>query len=179
MISTVLRARLPNSCVLVSLFVSLQAHAQTTSIATEYVMTVHAPLEAGQEVDPALIIYNVGPGGWVKGPRIEGTIVPPGGDWFRVLPSGVSRLDVRLTIRTTDGALVYMTYNGIFRDTKEAEARAQKGEVLGSKDLYFVIAPTLQTAARKYDWLNGLQYIGKMVSYKSDAFVQYDIFAVH
>jgi hypothetical protein len=60
-------------------------------------MTLYAPLEAGQAVDSALYIYNVGPGGWVKGPKINGTILAPSGDWSRVLPSGVSRLDVRAT----------------------------------------------------------------------------------
>lgn len=153
-------------------------HAQTTQISTEYLMTIYAPLEPGQEVDPTLYIYNVGPGGWVKGPKINGTLVAPSGDWFRVMPSGVSRLDVRATIKTDDGALIYLTYNGIFKDSKETEQRANKGEVLTSKDLYFIIAPTMQTASKKYDWLNGVQCIGKMVSYKSDSYGKYDIFAI-
>jgi hypothetical protein len=36
----------------------------------------------------------------------------------------------------------------------------------------------MQTSAKKYDWPNGVQCIGKMVSYKSDAYVTYDIFVV-
>jgi hypothetical protein len=61
---------------------------------------------------------------------------------------------------------------------EETEARASKGETLTSKDMDFVIAPTMQTAAKKYDWLNGIQCVGKMVSYKSDSYVKYDIFVV-
>jgi len=179
MISTVIRTRLWLLGFIAPTLLAPALHAQTTQISTQYVMTLYAPLEAGQAVDPTLYIYNVGPGGWVKGPKIEGTIVAPSGDWFRILPSGVSRLDVRVAIRTNDGALIYLTYNGIFRDTKEVEARAERGEVLTSKDLYFMIAPTIQTSAAKYDWLNGVQYIGKMVSYKNDSYVKYDIFAVH
>jgi hypothetical protein len=153
-------------------------YAQTTRISTEYLMTLYAPLEAAQEIDSSLYVYNVRPGGWVKGPRINGTLLAPGGDWFRVLPSGASRLDVRATIKTDDGALIYITYNGIFKDSEETESRASKGEVLTAKDLYFVIAPTMQTSAKKYDWLNAVQCIGKMVSYKSDSYVKYDIFIV-
>ena len=41
-----------------------------------------------------------------------------------------------------------------------------------------MIAPTMQTAAKKYDWLNAVQCIGKMVSYKNNSFVKYDIFIV-
>ncbi len=73
--------------------------------------------------------------GWVKGPRNKGTILAPGGDWFRVLPSVASRLDVRLTIKNDDDALICMSHNGIFSDIKEAEDRAARGEVLTSKDL--------------------------------------------
>jgi Protein of unknown function (DUF3237) len=179
MILTAKRTRPSLLCFIAPFLFAPPLHAQTTQISTEYVMTLYAPLEAGQAVDPTLYIYNVGPGGWIKGPKIEGTIVAPSGDWFRILPSGVSRLDVRLTIKTNDGALISLTYNGIFRDTKEVEARAEKGEVLTSKDLYFMIAPTIQTSARRYHWLNGVQFIGKMVSYKNDSYVKYDIFAVH
>jgi hypothetical protein len=62
--------------------------------------------------------------------------------------------------------------------TLYAPLDAAEGEVLTSKDMYFVIAPTMQTSAKKYDWLNGVQCIGKMVSYKSDAYVKYEIFVV-
>jgi hypothetical protein len=165
-------------CMVPFLFASWPLQAQTTGISTEYLMTLYAPLAAADAIDTSLYVYNVRPGGWVGGPRIKGTILPPGGDWSRVLPSGASRLDVRLTIKTDDGALIYMSYNGIFYDSKEAEDRAAKGEVLTSKDLYFVIAPTMQTAAAKYDWLNGIRCVGKVVAYKSDVYVKYDIFIV-
>jgi Protein of unknown function (DUF3237) len=167
----------PFSCILL-LFFSCALHAQTTKISTEYLMTIYAPLDPAQAVDSTLQIYNVRPGGTVKGPKINGTIVAPSGDWLRVMPSGVSRLDVRATIKTDDGALIYITYNGIINESKETEDRANKGEVLTSNDVYFIIAPTMQTSAKKYDWLNGVQCIGKMVEVKEDSYVKYDIFAV-
>jgi hypothetical protein len=165
-------------CLVSTLVFPWTVYAQTAKISTEYLMTLYAPLEAGQEIDSSLYVSNVRAGGWAKGPRINGTLLAPSGDWFRVLPSGASRLDVRATIKTDDGALIYISYNGIFKDSEETEARASKGEVLTSKDMYFVIAPTMQTSAKKYDWLNGVQCIGKMVSYKSDSYVKYDIFVV-
>jgi Protein of unknown function (DUF3237) len=152
--------------------------AQTTTVSTEYLMTLYAPLEIGQEIDSSLDVNNVRPGRWVKGPRIKGTLLAPAGDWSRALPSGAWRLDVRATIRTDDGALIYLSYNGIFKSSAESEARATKGAVLTSKDMYLVIAPTMQTSAKKYDWLNGVQCIGKMVSYQNDSYVKYDIFVV-
>lgn len=173
----VINRLLPLACVSLLFFPSLQK-AQTTKISTEYLMTIYAPLDPVHAVDSSLYIYNVRPGGWVKGPKINGTIVAPSGDWLRVMPSGVSRLDVRATIKTDDGALIYLTYNGIIKDTKESEARSNKGEVLTSNDHYFIIAPTLETSAKKYDWLNGVQCIGKIVEDKSESYVKYDVFVV-
>lgn len=144
-------------------------------------MTIYAPLDSVHAVDSALYIYNVRPGGWVKGPKINGTIVAPSGDWLRVMPSGVSRLDVRATIKTDDGALIYLTYNGIIKDTKESEDRVEKGEVLTSNDHYFIIAPTMETSAAKYEWLNGVQCVGKIVEDKADkneSYVKYDVFVL-
>jgi len=157
------------------------AQAQTTKITTEYLMTLYAPLEQGQEIDASLFVFNLRKGGWVKGPKISGTLISPGGDWFRVLPDGTGRLDVRGTIKTDDGALIYISYNGIVSQPKDSAEREEKGEVLTSKDEYFLTAPTMQTASQKYAWLTHVQCVGKMVEVKSagnDSFVKYDIFIV-
>jgi hypothetical protein len=56
-----------------------------------------------------------------------------------------------------------------------------KGEVLTDKDLpYFVTAPTFQTSAPKYAWLNGVQAVAKMVEVKAGdgGYVKYDVFVV-
>lgn len=154
--------------------------AQTTEISTEYLMTFYAPLDPLQQVDPTLAIYNVREGGWVKGPKIKGTLLTPTADWLRVMPSGSSRVDVRGTIKTDDGALIYITYSGVISDSKESFARYMKGEVLTSKDHYFVIAPTMQTSSEKYAWLNHVQFVGKAAEVKAgeDSFVKYDIYVV-
>jgi hypothetical protein len=173
----VMNRLLPLTCISL-LFLPWALPSQTTTISTEYLMTIYAPLDPVHAVNSALYIYNVRPGGWVKGPKINGAIVAPSGDWLRVMPSGVSRLDVRMTVKTDDGALIYVTYNGIIKDTKESEARADKGEVLTSHDHYFIIAPTVETSAKKYEWLNGVQCIGKIVEDKNESYVKYDVFAV-
>jgi len=52
--------------------VPASAGGPETSVQTEYLMTLHAPLDAPQAIDQGLLIYNVPPGGWVEGPRIKG-----------------------------------------------------------------------------------------------------------
>jgi hypothetical protein len=161
-------------------FSSTCAYAQTTEITTEYLMTLYAPLDAPQQIDGSLVIRNVRAGGWVKGPKISGTLITPAADWLRVMPDGSRRLDVRGTFKTDDGALVYITYNGIISRSQESSDRLMKGEVLTANDHYFITAPTMQTSSEAYSWLNHVQCVGKMVEVKGgeNSFVKYDIFIV-
>ena len=54
-------------------------------------------------------------------------------------------LDVRQTLRTDDGALVYVTYQG----------RCDRGR--GT----YTVAPTFETDDERYAWLNSVQAIGQ------------------
>jgi hypothetical protein len=64
-------------------FSSVMAHAQTTQITTEYLMTLYAPLDPPQQIDNSLIVYNAREGGWVKGPKVKGTLLARAADWLR------------------------------------------------------------------------------------------------
>ncbi|MEO8005112.1 MAG: DUF3237 domain-containing protein [Betaproteobacteria bacterium] len=161
--------------------VSFSAKAQTTAIKTEYLMTYMAQLDAPYPIDSSLVIVNVKPGGWAKGSKISGTFIPPGGDWLRVLPSGALRLDVRATLKTDDGALIYITYNGIIQHSAESADKLNKGELLTAKDIpYFIAAPTFETSSEKYAWLNSVQLAIKMVELKlgEGGYVKYDVFVL-
>jgi hypothetical protein len=159
---------------------SADVRAQTTEIRTEYLMTLYAPLDPPQQIDSSAVIRNVGSGGWVKGPKINGTLIAPAADWLRVMPGGNLRLDVRATIRTDDGALILLTYNGIISRSREVADRMAKGEIMTAADQYFITAPTMQTSSPRYSWLNHVQCVGKMVEVKggANAYVKYDIFIV-
>jgi hypothetical protein len=65
-------------------------------------------------------------GGRFAGERLRGVVLPHGGgDWIVVRTDGAFQLDVRLTLQTDDGALIYMSYRGV-RDAP-AEVAAQLG----------------------------------------------------
>src|SRR5215469_15639664 len=146
----------------------------TVSVETEYLATVEAPLEPAQPAGSRVIV-NVPAGGMVRGPKINGTIVAPAGDWLTVMPDGSLRLDVRATIKTDDGELILVEYSGVIVASKEVQDRFNKGEVITSKDEYFITAPKFTTSSKKYEWLGQLQAVGKMVSLQNTR-IQYDIF---
>jgi Protein of unknown function (DUF3237) len=149
----------------------------TVSVETEYLATLEAPLEPPQSAGSRVIV-NVPAGGTVRGPKINGTIIPPAGDWLTVLPDGTLRLDVRATIKTDDGEIILVTYSGAFAATKEVNDRLSNGEVLTSKDAYFITAPQFSTGSKKYEWLNQIQAVGKMVSVQRGVKIKYDVFIV-
>jgi Protein of unknown function (DUF3237) len=149
----------------------------TVTIETEYLMTLEAPLDPAFQVVGQRVIVNVPAGGTVHGPKINGTLIPPSGDWLIPMPDGSTRIDVRATIKTDDGELIFVEYNGVIFASKEVNDRFGKGEVITSKDEYFVTAPRFTTASKKYEWINHLQAVGKMVTIQNTK-VTYDIFAV-
>ena len=87
--------------------------------------------------------------------------VPAGADWITQV-SGHSSLDVRITLDTDDGEVIYMTYTGIVSR--------------GDGGLYWRVRPVFSTASEKYDWLNHAVFVGK--NKQVEGKVAYDIFRV-
>ncbi len=56
-------------------------------------------------------------GGRFEGPRLRGTVLPGGGDWLVERSDSVRALDVRITLRTGDGHLIYSHLPGDLSST--------------------------------------------------------------
>lgn len=155
------------------------ATAQSTSVSTEYLMTVYLQKDPALAVDSNLVISHDQAGGWIRG-KVSGRIVDPSADWVTIVPSNAMRLrlDARVTIETDEHETIYMSYNGRMNCDKENADRFRKGEAIKADDCYLVNAPTFQTKSEKYSWLNDVQAIGKMVEYKSGDHLIYDLFVV-
>ena len=117
------------------------------------------------DVDPQLDAghTSIAPvtGGSFSGARLQGTVHNGGADWITQV-SGHSSLDVRITLETEDGAIIYMTYKGVV-------ARGDSG-------LYWRVTPVFNTASDEYDWLNHKVFVGK--SKQIEGKVAYDIFEI-
>ena len=146
----------------------------TVELRPEYLMTLEVMMDIPQLVGARRVV-NV-TGGTLRGPKINGTLVAPSGDWLYNMPDGSSRLDVRLMVKTDDNELIFMEYGGVMAFPKEAAERLNKGEVVTHVDGYFMVAPRFTTASTKYAWLNHVQAVGKMVSLQRGHAIKYDIF---
>jgi hypothetical protein len=98
--------------------------------------------------------------GTFEGERLRGTVRGPGGDWVTVRADGTVQLDVRLLLRTDDGADIYMEYKGIALDNATN----------------ITTAPMFQTGAEQYAWLNRIVAIARGSS--GGGQVTYEVFEV-
>ena len=97
---------------------------------------------------------SVVPGGSFEGERLSGAVMEGGADWQALRDDGSTTLDVRLVLKTSDDALIAMSYRGIRHGPSEVIARLEAGEVADPSTYYFRTTPTFETAAPAYDWLN-------------------------
>ena len=96
-------------------------------------------------------------GGTFEGPRLRGKVLSGGGgDWTLLRSDGVLELDLRVTLETEDGALIYMTSFGLRHGPPEAMAALARGESVDPSTYYFRTAPRFETSAPQYAFLNRL-----------------------
>lgn len=115
-------------------------------------------------------------GGKFKGPKLNGDILPGGGDWLIVRPDGATELDVRIVLCTDDGQLIYVSYHGIIYTPPEVKQSISCGEAYDPSDIYFRSTPVFETGSEKYGWLNKIIAVG--VGKRTSDAIEYAIFAV-
>ena len=115
-------------------------------------------------------------GGVFKGERISGKILDGGNDWQIIRKDGCATLDVRLTLQTDDGELIYMTYQGYRHGPKDVIDKIGRGEAVHPADYYFRTNPVFETASEKYAWLNRIITVG--VGHREASGPVYSLFEV-
>jgi hypothetical protein len=137
--------------------------AGPTDIETEFLFTltarVGAPFDIGELSAGRRRISPID-GGEFEGPRMRGRVLPVTGDWMLIRPDGVTVIDVRATLQTDDGALIYMRYGGYRHGPKDVMEALARGEPVDPSTYYFRIAASFETGAEGYSWLNQIVTVG-------------------
>ncbi len=139
------------------------APAQARELGFEFLCEMDLELEPGQNVGAGprgtRSIVNI-IGGTIDGPKIKGTALRGGADWVVRRSDGTSELDVRATIETDDGALIYLQYRGIIYLPPSAREKMGDGQALEYSDYYFRTTPHFETGSETYAWLNRTIAVG-------------------
>ncbi|MBS1677564.1 MAG: DUF3237 domain-containing protein [Actinobacteria bacterium] len=116
-------------------------------------------------------------GGTFVGPRLRGVVEPGGMDWVRWREDGVMLIDVRLVLRTDDGALIAMTYEGMTHAEAEVLERFRRREHYEFGEAYSRVTPRFETGDARYAWLNRLLAVANGMRTTGDGPV-YHVFAI-
>lgn len=140
--------------------------AMTMSIAVAPLFDLDVTAHPRQDIGPGPLGHRVIgriKGGRFNGPRLSGDLLEGGGDWAIVRADGGFMIDVRATLRTDDGALIYMTYAGrwtIPGAIRDAVLDPARVDGVDPNSYYFRITPMFETGAADYAWLNDVVSIG-------------------
>lgn len=100
-------------------------------------------------------------GGTVRGPMLNGIIVPnSGADWQLIQPDGFSELDTRYTLRSEQGQLVYVQNVGIRHAPSEVMQKLNAGQTVDPSLVYFRTVPKFETSAPELQWLTRSVFVG-------------------
>jgi hypothetical protein len=116
---------------------------------TRPLLTLKLTTAAVQDVGAAprgeRVTYPV-TGGSFEGDRLRGKVLG-GDDWTIRRADSLTELDLRITLKTDDGALIYLTFEGLRDDDAEGGA-------------YFRTLPRFEASSPKYAFLNRLLAVG-------------------
>ena len=116
--------------------------------------TLGQPLDLGERPQGRRRIVPLA-GGTFSGPELRGELLPgASADWQTVLPDGTALGDVRYTLRTDAGELLYVQSRGVRHGSAEVLARLARGDDVDASEYIFRTSTQIETAAPRLDWLN-------------------------
>ena len=122
--------------------------------------TVDAPIEIGPMPIGTRRVFNA-TGGRFEGERLTGEVLPGGGEWFLDAGEGFGQVDVRLMLRTDDGAHVYLRYSGVMDFNEVVMAKLAAGESTDYGDNRFLTQVRMESADPSYAWLTSTIAVGE------------------
>jgi hypothetical protein len=93
--------------------------------------------------------------GTFTGSELNGTLLPgSSADWQVILPDGTALGDIRYTLQTDGGDLLYVQSRGVRHGSPEVLARLARGEDVDASEYTFRTSTQIEAAAPQLDWLN-------------------------
>ena len=136
----------------------------TQSLATAHLLKLKLEVAFGDMLNIGATVQGrrrIAPvtGGVFAGERLNGVVLP-GADWVINRPDGAMAIDVRIVLKTDGAALIYCSYQGVFKAAPEAMERFNRGEMLGQDEYRLRAVASFETGTERYLWLNDLLVVG-------------------
>ncbi|MGW4484386.1 DUF3237 domain-containing protein [Amycolatopsis sp. NPDC004368] len=115
-------------------------------------------------------------GGTFTGERLSGEVLPGGADYQLIRPDGVAEIDVRTTLRTEHGDLVYVTGRGLRHGPAEVLRRMAAGEPVDPDSYYFRECLLFEAGSPETEWLNRVVTVAR--GERTQSTVKVEVFEV-
>ena len=93
-------------------------------------------------------------GGSVRGPKLNGRVLPGGADWQVIRSDGAADISARYTIETDQGARILVNSDGLRHGPPNVIAKLTRGEDVDPASYYFRTLMRFETGDSSCDWLN-------------------------
>ena len=116
-------------------------------------------------------------GGTFSGPELNGKLLPgASADWQIVLQDGTALGDIRYTLQTDTGALLYVQSQGVRHGPREVLARLAAGKNVDPSEYTFRTTVAIETSGPELASLNDGVFIA--VGARAPGGVSYDVYVV-
>jgi hypothetical protein len=116
-------------------------------------------------------------GGTFRGTELQGKLLPgASADWQILLPDGTALGDIRYTLQTERGDVLYVQSLGVRHGSAEVLARLGRGEDVDASEYTFRTSTKIESAAVDLDWLNKGVFIS--VAGRQPGGVIYEVYLV-
>ncbi len=100
-------------------------------------------------------------GGTVKGPKLNGRILPGGADWQIVRSDGAADIQARYVIEADGGARVIVDSKGLRHGPPDVLEKLARGDTVDPAHYYFRTAMRFETADATLGWLNRILAVAR------------------
>ncbi|MDO8839052.1 MAG: DUF3237 domain-containing protein [Parvibaculum sp.] len=147
----------------------------------EHVFSYNATLTPPELIGPVpdnirANFYVTGGDVWTPDGTRIGKVKGVGGDWLTVRRDNKGQLDVRATVETFDGALLYVAYSGFVDLGEGGYENLLTGKLPATAQVR--AAPQICTSSPSYAWVNGCQFVNiGEVSFEKNS-ITYDTYVI-
>jgi Protein of unknown function (DUF3237) len=99
--------------------------------------------------------------GTVYGPKLQGRVLPGGGDWQAISVDGLTEVLARYSIQASDGTVIGVTNAGVRTADPAVSEQLASGVEVDASLYYFRTAPRFEVRPGPHEWLRRKLFVAR------------------
>lgn len=148
------------------------APAPTLTYAFSVKVTLAPPVEVGT-IDGGRRRFIAILGGEIYGPRLNGQVLPGGGDWQTILPGGLTTIEAHYFLQSEEGTVIEVTNPGVRTASPDVVEQLARGAVVDPALYYFRTTPVFGVEGEQLAWLRRSVFVGRGIRNPDNVVIDY------